>query len=185
MLVELRLGGLGGEPVEVGEQVDEARLLAARPGLPLVRTLTHEVVHKRLGVHPLLDVQRRGVHHQVRRVLLILAAPDELRVKVAVASFVCYLDGAALLIPEQRLVLRARDVTPRGVVVSNRFHGLGLGDSEFPGHSVCFSYWPHRGTHTGWTASMHSAIMSPISSLSGVSFGGRPAISLCEGSARY
>jgi hypothetical protein len=55
------------------------RAFAPRPGLLL------QVVDQHLGVHFLLDVQRRRVHHQVGPVLRVLAAPHQLRVEVGIA----------------------------------------------------------------------------------------------------
>lgn len=78
------------DPVEIGEEVEliaglaVARLVAIVPGRPTLGPAP-QVVDQRLGMHLLLDVERRGVHHQIGPVLLILAAPDELRVQVAIA----------------------------------------------------------------------------------------------------
>ena len=65
---------------------------------------------QRLGVHLLLDVQGRRLNDEVRPVLGVLAAPDELRVEVAVAPLVGHLDGVQLLVPHDRLILRGGDV---------------------------------------------------------------------------
>ena len=43
-----------------------------------------QVVDQRLGVNLLLDVEGRGVDDEIGPVLLVLAAPDELRVEVTV-----------------------------------------------------------------------------------------------------
>ena len=59
------------------------------PGLRLAL----EVVDQRLGVDLLLDVERRRMDDEVAPVLLVLAAPDELRVEVAVAALVGDADG--------------------------------------------------------------------------------------------
>jgi hypothetical protein len=73
VLVELRLGVALGHTVEVGEEV---RLVVVLLPLVLLRA-PYQIVDQHLGVHLLLDVQRRRVHHQVGPVLLVLAAPDE------------------------------------------------------------------------------------------------------------
>jgi hypothetical protein len=44
----------------------------------------------------LLDVERRRVDDEIAPVLLVLAAPDELRVEVAVAALVGDADGVLL-----------------------------------------------------------------------------------------
>ncbi|MCG8350545.1 MAG: hypothetical protein MI924_22485, partial [Chloroflexales bacterium] len=88
--VELGLLDAGGDAVEVGEEIHLRGLGLAVGGLrcaarrqPLC-TL-HQVVDQRLGVYLLLDVERRRAHNQVAPVLLVLAAPDQLRVQVGVA----------------------------------------------------------------------------------------------------
>ena len=69
------------EPVEIGEQVRRLRLLLGlAPG-----RLAPQIVDDDLGVDLLLDVERRRTGDQVGRVLFVLAAPDELRIEVAVA----------------------------------------------------------------------------------------------------
>ena len=88
MLVELGLVHALGDAVEVGEQVGRDL-----PGfvLALLR-LAQQIVDQHLGVHLFLDVERRGVDDEVAPVLLILAAPDELRIEVAVAALVGHAD---------------------------------------------------------------------------------------------
>ena len=73
-----------------------------------------------LGMHALLDVERRRVDDQVGPVLLVLAAPDQLRVQVAVAAFVGELDGTLLRLLHERLVLGAGQVLAAGVLVPER-----------------------------------------------------------------
>ena len=53
--------------------------------LALLLRLPQQVVDQHLGVDLLLDVERRRVDDEIAPVLLVLAAPDELRVEVAVA----------------------------------------------------------------------------------------------------
>jgi hypothetical protein len=68
------------------------------------------------------------VDHEVGPVLHILAAPDELRVEVAVAPFVGHLGYRRLgLLVHHRLVFGGGDVLAAGVGVSESFDGLGRG----------------------------------------------------------
>ena len=62
------------------------------------RVCAQQVVDQHLGVDLLLDVERRRVDDEVAPVLLILAAPDELRVEVAVAALVGDADRGLLLL---------------------------------------------------------------------------------------
>jgi hypothetical protein len=84
VLLELGLVHALGDAVEVGEQV--GRGLAGV--VPILPRLAQQVVDQRLRVDLLLDVERRRLDDEVTPVLLVLAAPDELRVQVAVALFV-------------------------------------------------------------------------------------------------
>ena len=124
MLVELGFGLLGGQPVEVGEQVGETRLDVVVFGAPRLLALPHQVVDQYLGMHALLDVEGRRVDDEVGPVLLVLAAPDQLRVQVAVAPGVGELDGTLLRVLHQRLVLGAGQVLAAGVLVPERIHRL-------------------------------------------------------------
>ena len=101
VLVELRRLGALRVAVEVAEEVD----LRLRVGLPLRRS-PHEIVDQNLWMDFLLDVERRRVHHQVRPVGIVLAAPDQLRVKVTVAPLVGEADRRALVVRKNRLKLR-------------------------------------------------------------------------------
>ena len=53
--------------------------------VPRLFRLPQQVVDQHLRVDLLLDVERRRVNDEIAPVLLILAAPDELRVEVGVA----------------------------------------------------------------------------------------------------
>ena len=88
VLVELGLGAVVRQAVEVGEQVGLGlgRGVLAVPA-PVLRPAP-QVVDEDLGVDLLLDEERRRLRDEVRPVLLVLAAPDELRVEVAVAALV-------------------------------------------------------------------------------------------------
>ena len=88
-----------------------------------------------------LDVERRGVDDQVGPVLLILAAPDELRIEIAVAALVGDADRVLLVLLHHRLVFGGGDVLARGLVVLERFDGLAggllLGHSFYPCCPIC------------------------------------------------
>ena len=71
-----------------------------------------------------LDVERRGVDDEVAPVLLVLAAPDELRVEVANAPFVGHTHGILLRLLQRGLVFGRGDLLARGLVVLEGFDGL-------------------------------------------------------------
>ena len=81
-----------------------------------------QIVDQHLRVDLLLDVERRRVDDEIAPVLLVLAAPDELRIEVAVARIADLLRGLLLLF-QHGLVLGRRDVLPLGLVVLERFDG--------------------------------------------------------------
>ena len=68
---------------------------------------------------------------QIAPVLLVLPAPDELRVEVAVPPLVGHADRALLFLLHDRLVLGGGDVLPLVRVVREGFDRLGGG---FLGH---------------------------------------------------
>ena len=79
MLVELGLVHALRDAVEVGEEIGlRASLLIA-----LLARLPEQIVDQHLGMNFLLDVERRRVDDEIAPVLLVLAAPDELRIEVA------------------------------------------------------------------------------------------------------
>ena len=120
--VELGARGAVRQAVEVGEEVGRGgRLL-----LPPFLRLAQQVVDQHLGVHLLLDVERRRLDHEVGHVLLVLAAPDKLRVEVAVAALVGHADRRLVLIRHDGMVFRRRDVAPRRLAMRERLDGLGL-----------------------------------------------------------
>jgi len=106
VLVELGPGTFAREAVEIGEQVELARLA----GFLMLTRLTHQVVDEHLGMNFFLDVERRCLDHQIRPVFLVLAPPDELRVKVAVAALVSHPNGALFFLEHHRLVFGSGDV---------------------------------------------------------------------------
>ena len=71
-----------------------------------------QIVDQHLGLHLFLDVERRRVDDQVAPVLLVLAAPDELRVEVAVAALVGDADRVLLLLLHDGLIFRRGNVLP-------------------------------------------------------------------------
>ena len=117
VLVELGPGALVGQAVEVGEQVGlglpRGVLAVAAP----VLGPAPQVVDEDLGVDLLLDVEGRRLHDEVGPVLIVLAAPDELRIEVAVAALVGDPDRALLGPAHHRPVLGGRDVLPRRLAV--------------------------------------------------------------------
>ena len=125
MLVEIRAVGALGQPVEVREQVCLVHAFRDRVVLRGLVAPAAQVVDEHLGVHLLLDVERRRLHDEVGEVLLVLAAPDELRVEVAVAARVGHLDGAAVVVLQRGAVLGGGDVGPLRLVVDERLDPLG------------------------------------------------------------
>ena len=81
-----------------------------------------------------LDVERRGVDHQVAPVLLVLAAPDQLGVEVGIAR-VANLLRRNLLLLDERLLLGRQNVLAFGLVVLEGFDGL-VGESGGHGFGV-------------------------------------------------
>ena len=72
-----------------------------------------------------LDVQWRGLDHQVGPVLFVLAAPDQLGVQVAVAALVGNPDRALLILAHHRLVFGRGDILARRLVMGEGFNGFG------------------------------------------------------------
>ena len=125
VLIELGAGVFARQAVEIGEQVDLEPRLAREP-LRLRRlAVSQQVVDQRLRMHLLLDEERRRLHHQVRPVLPVLAAPDELRVQVAVSAFVRNLDRTSVVLCHHGFVLRGGDVLAGGCVVNKHFNAPG------------------------------------------------------------
>src|SRR5439155_23415996 len=83
-----------------------------------------------------LDVERRRVDHEVAPVLLVLAAPEELRVEVAVAPLVGDAYRVLRLLLQHRLVLRGRDIPARRLSVAESIDGLGGRWLRLAGHGV-------------------------------------------------
>ena len=102
-------------------------LVLRAPGL---LALPHQVVDEDLGMDALLDVERRRVDDEVGPVLLVLAAPDQLRVQIAVAAFVGDAEGGLIVFLHQRLMLGAGKVFASGYGVGEGFDRFGLFSSR-------------------------------------------------------
>ena len=70
-----------------------------------------------------LDVERRRVNNEIAPVLLVLAAPDELRIKICVSRIADFL-WILLLLFQYRLIFRCRNIFARGLVVLEAFDGF-------------------------------------------------------------
>jgi hypothetical protein len=120
--VKLGFGVFVRQAVEVGEHVD---LLPLTPTLsPVGRgslSVTQQIVDQYFGMNLFLNIQRRRMNDQVRPILLVLAAPNQLRIEITVAALVGYSDGALLILTHDRLVFSGRDVLARGFVVFEGF----------------------------------------------------------------
>ncbi len=127
--VELQLRLRVGDAVEIAEQIGLRR--TALPALAL------QVADQRLGLHLLLDVDRHRRHAERRRVLRVLAAPDQLRVQIRVAR-IQHRRRSGLGLGEQRGGLGGRDVATghvrrmaQGFQGGGR-RGGGFGHVRFP-----------------------------------------------------
>src|SRR5437667_7066004 len=145
VLVELRLVHALGNTVEVREEVrnDLARLLA-----PLSRT-AQQVVDQHLGMDLLLDVERRRLDDEVTPVLLILAAPDVLRIQMAVAPLVGGTPRFLRLLLNDGLVLRGRNVLALRLLVLEGLDALAGWRLGFSAHDATAPRdarrrWPSR-----------------------------------------
>lgn len=116
MLVEVGLRAIR-YAVEVGEQVRHAAGLLLRTGLALLA----QIVDQRLGVHFLLDIQRRRMYDEVGPVLFVFTTPYQLRIEIAVAALVDDTDRRLGLFIHHRLMLCGRDVLAGGVLVLEGF----------------------------------------------------------------
>ena len=125
VLVETGGRGTLRQPVEVGKEV--VLEVPGRPGRLVADAhgLAAQVLDQGPGVDALLDVERRRKDGElVGGVLRVLAAPDQLRVEVAVAAFPGDADGCPLPAAEQRLVLRRGDERATVFPVRERVHLL-------------------------------------------------------------
>src|SRR5439155_14094891 len=128
--------------------------------LPLLG-LPQQIVNQNLGVDLLLDVERRGVDDEVAPVLFILPAPNELGVEITVAALVGNTNGMLLLLLNDRLKFRGRDVFPLVGVVDERFDGLGpggfLGHAQIPWATACLVTDASILLNSLWTLALKSA----------------------------
>ena len=85
-----------------------------RPRARAARVSAQQIVDQRLGMDFFLDVERRGVDDEVAPVLLVLAAPDELRIEIACCARYFIVLGFCFLFLHHRLVFGCRDVFPLG-----------------------------------------------------------------------
>ena len=84
MLVKLGLIHALRDAVEVGEEIGRDL-----PGVVLaLPRLAQQIVDEHLRVDLFLNVERRRVDDEIAPVLLILPAPDELRIEIAIAPLV-------------------------------------------------------------------------------------------------
>src|SRR5437773_6504551 len=132
VLVELRLVHALGNAVEVSEEVrnDLAGLLT-----PLSRP-AQQVVDQHLGMDLLLDVERWRLDDEVAPVLLVLAAPDELRIEIAVAPLVGGAPRLLRLLLNDGLVLGGRDVLALRLLVLEGLDPLADRWFRFSRHDV-------------------------------------------------
>ena len=79
--------------------------------------LAEHIVDQRFRMYLLLNEKRRRLNYEVGPVLHVLAAPDELRVEVAVTPLVRDLNRVLIFFGKQRLILGGRDVLPRRLTV--------------------------------------------------------------------
>ncbi len=82
VLIELGFVHALGDAVEVGEQIGRVRAFAV---LALLRG-AQQVIDQYLRMNLFLDVERRRVDDEIAPVLLVLATPNKLGVKVGVAG---------------------------------------------------------------------------------------------------
>src|SRR3984893_6246797 len=110
------------EPVKIVKEVDLRRVLA----LTLPR-LPPQILDQRLGVNFLLNIDRRRGNEQRLAILLILAAPDELRIEIGIARIAQNLHRL-VVVRHKALIFRSRDVDAlRRVVTIALDAGFGGG----------------------------------------------------------
>ena len=116
MLIKLGFGVVIGEAVEVGEEIE----LCARFGFFLVFALFEQVIDQRFGMHFFLNIERGGIHHEVGPVLLVFAAPDQLRIEIAIAAGIRDLDRTAIIMLDNGFHFRRRNIRPPGIRMLDR-----------------------------------------------------------------
>jgi len=88
-----------------------------------------------------LDVERWGMDDEVGPVLLVLAAPDQLRIQVPIAPLVGHAHGGLLVLAQDRFEFGRRDVLARGVVVDEGLDGERGGRGLLTGHWLAQDQW--------------------------------------------
>ena len=83
-----------------------------------------QIVDQHLRLDLLLDVERRRMNDEIAPILLILPAPDELGIEVAIAPLVGHADGADSPFLQYRLILGSGNILPLGLVVLEGFDGF-------------------------------------------------------------
>src|SRR5437867_7153754 len=96
--------------------------------------MTQQVVDQYLGEDLFLDVQWRSMHDEVAPVLLVLAAPDELRVEVTVTPFIRDTNRALCFLLHHRLIFGGGDILAPRFVVLEGDDSLGVFAVGFFGH---------------------------------------------------
>ena len=110
------------QTVEIGEEIRRVLRGVVAPA----RRFPQQVIDQSLGVNLLLGVEGRGLNDQVGFVLLVLAAPDQLWVEVAVAALVDEADRSLVLVRHQWLTLGRRVVGPSRPFVRQGFDLPGV-----------------------------------------------------------
>ena len=129
VLIKLGLGVPIRHPIEIIKQRQlgvlslSRGLLVRRLGTLAIARHADQVVDEDLRMHLLLDIQGRGMDHQIRPVLLVLATPYQLRVQVRVAR-ILHRHRRLLIVADHRSVLDRRNILPLVVGVPNRIDGF-------------------------------------------------------------
>ena len=131
VLVKFGFGPFIGQPVEICKKVE---LLHPSAG-PSTLSLPLQIVDEHLGMDFFLDIQGRGMNHQIRPILPILAPPDQLGVKIRISSFffliqthaspgIGNLDRDLKLFFHYRLIFSRGNVFACGILVGQGFYGF-------------------------------------------------------------
>ena len=81
-----------------------------------------QVVDQRFWMDFFLNVKRRRIDHEVRPILLVLAAPYQLRVQIAIAAFVCDFYRGLMFLLHHGLKFRSRNIPALCLIVGERLH---------------------------------------------------------------
>ena len=73
-----------------------------------------------------LDVERRSMYDEIAPVLLILAAPDKLRIKITVTPLVRHAYRVLLVLLHHRLIFSGGNILACRFVVLEGYDGLGV-----------------------------------------------------------